>query len=438
MNKKKIPFKDSFISFISLIVLFMSIGYAAINSISLEISGYANASPQEGVFITDASYSTDYQADITASKINNIYQTNLSSTMVLSTTERFAYITYEISIYNSTDNDYSYVETTYMTGTDTYDNENIVFTITNLSPGDRIESKQIITFTITFSYKNYALSANNTLNSILNFKFEEVVDEEEIVTPAGTLINSGSEDKIFGYSLSKSYLEAIYTVKHKNIPENAIDSWDASVEGNNSIMAWTLDTDGNSLRELYLGTDGGKIILPENSSYMFSSYNNVTTIDFNNIDTSQVTNMSYMFYGLYAIKTIDFSNFNTSNVTNMNGMFYYSTGFTSLDLSSFDTSNVTNMASMFYYMYNLTNVDLSSFDTSNVTNMTYMFAYSYKITTLKLNNASFGSVTTATLPFYQLPSTVYIIAKDDTARNWIQEKLGSGKGTIVTVSELET
>ena len=119
-------------------------------------------------------------------------------------------------------------------------------------------------------------------------------------------------------------------------------------------------------------------------------------------------------------------------------MFYYSSGFTSLDLSSFDTSNVTNMGYMFYYMYKLTSLDLSSFDTSNVTNISYMFAYSYKIETLKLNNASFGNVTSANMAFYQLPSTVYIIAKDDTARNWIQEKLGSGKGTIVTLSELET
>lgn len=434
MNKKKIHFKDSLISFISLIVLFMSIGYAAINSISLEISGYASASPMQGLVITDARYSTDYQADLTASKINNIYQTNLSSTIVL-TQNRFSYITYEISIYNSTDNDYSYVETTYMTGINTYDNENIVFTLTNLSAGEIIESGQTKTFKITFSYKNYVIPDNSTLNSILNFKFEEL-EKEEIV--AGTLINSGSEDKTFGYSLQKSYLEEIYTVNHKNIPENAIDTWDASVEGNNSIMAWTLDTDGDSLRELYLGTDSGKIMLPENSSYMFSSYNNVTTIDFSNVDTSQVTDMSYMFYGLSSIATIDFSNFNTSQVTNMNSMFYYSYGFTSLDLSSFDTSNVTNMGYMFYYMYKLTSLDLSSFDTSNVTNISYMFAYSYKIETLKLNNASFGNVTSAIMAFYQLPSTVYIIAKDDTVRNWIQEKLGSGKGTIVTVAELET
>ena len=35
-----------------------------------------------------------------------------------------------------------------------------------------------------------------------------------------------------------------------------------------------------------------------------------------------------------------------------------------------------------------------------------------------------------------LPSSVYIIAKDNDARDWIQTQLGAGKGTIVTVAEL--
>ena len=68
--------------------------------------------------------------------------------------------------------------------------------------------------------------------------------------------------------------------------------------------------------------------------------------------------------------------------------------------------------------------------------MSYLYAYSYRLATIKMNNASFGNITSSTLVFYQVPSTVYIISKDDAARNWIQEKLGSGKGTIVTVAEL--
>lgn len=436
MNNEKRFFSKQFFYLVLMIiaVLFMGIGYAAINSIVFEIGGQVSAKAPEGVFITDVNYSTDYQADLTNSKIKNIYQTNFSSSIALSPTIAYSYITYDVTIHNSTDKAYSFVETSYLPGTDTYDNENIVFNLTGLSPGNKIASKQTITFKITFSYKNYVIPASNQLNSMINFKFEEV--EEEPVVPAGTLINSGSEDKIFGYSLSKSYLEAIYTVNHKNIPANAIDTWDASVEGNNSITAWTIDADGNSLRELYIGTDGGKIMLPQNSSYMFSSYNNVNTMDFSNVDTSQVTDMSYMFYGLYGLTSLDLSKFNTSNVTTMNGMFYYSTGFTSLDLSSFNTSNVTNMAYMFYYMNKLTDLDISSFDTSKVTNVNYLFGGSYKLANIKMNNASFESVTSSILPFYQVPSTVYIIAKDDTARNWIQEKLGSGKGTIVTVAEL--
>ena len=415
-------------------VLFMGIGYAAINSVTFDINGQVNALVQEDIFITDARYVNNVDADVTNSKIKNIYETTLTSNIILSTINPSSSITYEVSIYNSTNKSYEFVDTTYISGTDTYDNENIVFYLTGLTSGDKIESKETLTFHITFNYKNNTLPANNQLNSILNFKFKEV--EEEIVAPAGTLINNGNEDKVFGGPLTKSYIETITMVNHKNIPANYLETWDASLEGNNSIVAWTTDENNDLMRDLYIGTDGGTIALPANSSYMFSSYGNLVSLDFGNVNTSQVTDMSYMFYGLYNLKSIDFSKFDTSNVTNMAGMFYYSTGFETLDLSKFKTSNVTNMSYMFYMMTNLTDIDISSFDTSNVTNMSYLYAYSYRLATIKMNNASFGNITSSTLVFYQVPSTVYIISKDDTARNWIQEKLGSGKGTIVTVAEL--
>jgi surface protein len=94
------------------------------------------------------------------------------------------------------------------------------------------------------------------------------------------------------------------------------------------------------------------------------------------------------------------------------------------------------MNNMFYYLYYIEELDLSSFDMSNVKSMNYWLAYCYKLKSLKLNNASFGSATQYSLSFYQLPSSIYVVAKDDDSRNWIQTQLGSGKGTIVTVAEL--
>ena len=53
----------------------------------------------------------------------------------------------------------------------------------------------------------HILPNNNQLTSIINFKFEEIVEEEFI---AGTLINSGSDTySVFGRSMSRSEVEAI-------------------------------------------------------------------------------------------------------------------------------------------------------------------------------------------------------------------------------------
>ena len=96
----------------------------------------------------------------------------------------------------------------------------------------------------------------------------------------------------------------------------------------------------------------------------------------------------------------------------------------------------SNSRYLFNNFTNVTKIDLSNFDTSNVTNMSYMFAYSYYLSELRLDSASFDNVTKNSFVFYALPSSVYIVAKDDVAKDWIQGKLGSGVGTVVTVAEL--
>lgn len=102
----------------------------------------------------------------------------------------------------------------------------------------------------------------------------------------------------------------------------------------------------------------------------------INTIELNNVDTSNVTNMSYMFSGLSEMSELDLSYFDTSHVTNMAGMFEDMNSLTSLKFSKkFDTSNVTDMYSMFANTYSLTNLNLieANFNTSKVTDMGWMF-----------------------------------------------------------------
>ena len=138
-----------------------------------------------------------------------------------------------------------------------------------------------------------------------------------------------------------------------------------------------------SVDKIYLSTGG----------VLFCGWQNLKTINFNNIDTSQVTNMSDMFSGCRSLTNLDVSNFDTSSVTNMKGMFVSCESLTNLDVSNFDTSRVTTMNSMFYYCKSLTNLDVSNFDTSQVTNMSDMFSGCRSLTNLDVSNLDTSQVT---------------------------------------------
>lgn len=136
-----------------------------------------------------------------------------------------------------------------------------------------------------------------------------------------------------------------------------------------------------------------KIPLPEDSSYMFSKFNSLDTVDLSVFDTSAVTNMASMFQECSSISELDVSHFDTSKVTNMANMFNKCTNLLSLDLTSFNTSNVTSMYGMFSLCKNLQTVKLATFDTSKVTDMSYMFSECNKLQTLNLSNFNTANVT---------------------------------------------
>lgn len=158
--------------------LFMGIGYASINSISFNVSGEVTAQVQDGIFITEVNYNEELSNNVlvTDSKINGCYQTNLDSDIVL-TNDKDSLITYDITIYNSYDLAYVFDTVEYTLGPDTYDNENIIFKLTNLNSGDVVNPKDYISFSITFYYKDSSNISNVKLNSILNFNFILLPDE---------------------------------------------------------------------------------------------------------------------------------------------------------------------------------------------------------------------------------------------------------------------
>ena len=168
-----------------------------------------------------------------------------------------------------------------------------------------------------------------------------------------------------------------------------------------------------------------------NMASMFWGCGSLTTLDVSNFDTSNVEAMVNMFQNCSSLTTLDLSNFDTSNVIVMNNMFQNCSSLTTLDLSNFNTSKVINMANMFQNCSSLTTLDLSNFDTSNVIVMNNMFQNCSSLTTIDFRNADFSSVTRYTNMFGST-SNLSVIVKDESARSWIQDKLGSNGTAIIT------
>ncbi len=176
-------------------------------------------------------------------------------------------------------------------------------------------------------------------------------------------------------------------------PEGA-STTDLTVAKDGGVVGWL---DGTTWK--VSTQDSSKVVnFNEVSSYMFFNKDDLTNIDFNNVDTSNVTYMDYMFYGRSKLTSLDLSSFNTSKVTNMAKMFGAS-NLTSLDLSNFNTYNITDMHSMFSSCSSLTSLDLSSFNTSNVTNMSGMFYGCRNLSSINLHNWYIASGTDVTCMF---------------------------------------
>lgn len=216
-----------FSTFFCIATLFMGVGYASINSISFNLLGEVFTQVQEGVFITEINYNEKLSNNVlvTDSKINSSYQTNLDSNIVL-TNDEDSQITYDITIYNSNDFDYRFNDVKYVLGEKTYSNENITFKLSNLSVGDVIKSRDDITFSLTFYYKDVSKISDVKLNSVLNFEF--VINKYVVSFDAnGGTVDVGSTELLF----NELYGELPIPIRDGYV----FSGWTSDEEGTNFI-----------------------------------------------------------------------------------------------------------------------------------------------------------------------------------------------------------
>lgn len=253
-----------------------------------------------------------------------------------------------------------------------------------------------------------------------------------------------SNDPSYQVALLDNTDEVIWTDPdngNKYYNTDAIEIVDLSNSGSNNIVCYGFDTDSNSIGDLYVvtSTNANNVLkcypLPENSNlfcYPWSKKDSDTKssnakkivfrdklktspyfqhvfhycvsltdiIGFENIDTSNATEMTALFAGCSSLVNVDISSINTSKVVSFEYLFSGCTSLIELDVSNFDTSSAENMHNMFYKCNLLKTLDLSNFDTSKVTTMEGMFGHCYALTKLDLSNFNTGKVTTVQSMFY--------------------------------------
>ena len=199
-------------------------------------------------------------------------------------------------------------------------------------------------------------------------------------------------DTLTAQSINSNTITSIkFTKSSSDIPSSPTKTFSIGASDNTGTIAYTSSANCADITAYLAGTSlvfysQYTIYAPVESNAMFKGmFGELTSIMFNNFDTSNVTNMNGMFAGCIKLTTLNLSGFNTSKVANMSNMFENCESLTSLDLSNFVTSNVTNMSSMFYVCKALTSLDVSNFNTANVTDMSWMFYENCTLTTLDLS-----------------------------------------------------
>lgn len=172
-----------------------------------------------------------------------------------------------------------------------------------------------------------------------------------------------------------------------------------TVTGEDSGFAGVYDESGKKWISPFCNicSDVEKIIVQDcrlagSVSNVFSYLTNLKTVEFKNINTSEVTSMAGMFKGCCGLESLDLSSFDTRNVEAMYSMFSGCSALKSLNISSFDTSKVTNMSMMFENCSGLESLDVSKFNTAKVEQMWYMFAGCSSLKALDVSNFNTANV----------------------------------------------
>ena len=422
-------------------IIFMSMVFgitcANIGNITGTIEVTAESPLQDEVFISDAEYYSDVDADTTSSKINTYSKRMLSNTVVLSKTNGNSSITYKIKLYNSTNYVYEFTGLSWLE--EFFDNNNITAEISSEGAqiGDYLQPKVETEVYVIFKYKTGQASSQNELNSYINFDVKipapKVTVNPESATKCKNVDVTITVEDIskYGLSVNNSYQYYLSTDGTKptggtwtNYTSGVAQTIGTGLTGNYYLFVkQVFDTINNGsettnngsyhIYGTYVFSNAGTLVDASGEYSITSTFlgggkdkkikrneiervNLITDIgehtleDENCWDVSNEENGSILAWyedidndGLYEVTiAADGERIKASNCQYL----FKDIGKNSKcddticinGLENLDTSNVTNMFGMFYECgYTaMTSLKLpESFDTSNVTDMSGMFGF---------------------------------------------------------------
>ena len=162
-------------------------------------------------------------------------------------------------------------------------------------------------------------------------------------------------------------------------------------------------------------TGGGKWVVPNGLKFGMS---NLTEIDFNNMDFSNVTDISYFFAFNEEITSIDLSFLDTSNSDSLSNMFYSCSKLTEIKgTENWDTSNLKDLSGMFQECSKLTEIKgIENWDTSNLKDLSGMFQECSNITSVDLSKWNLSKVTDMDWLFFNCKSLTEVKMGGDVSK----------------------
>lgn len=145
------------------------------------------------------------------------------------------------------------------------------------------------------------------------------------------------------------------TELHFTKSQSKIESLDVTVDETNSLTSMYLAFGAMPwLRSVKLNMP--KAASLSDISNMFEDSTELTSINFINFDTSNVTTADSAFRNCSSLTSLDVSNWNTGNLKNAQGMFDGCENLETLNLKNFDMSKANSYNGMFYNCSSLNHI----------------------------------------------------------------------------------